>query len=153
MAYNPWIVISELSISYPDFQWGAVANPDEIDINNSEIVSKINLISTKLNEFFLSTELPYSDNTVITRHIQNKSITSEKIADNSIKTIHIEDGSITNSKLGINCVSYLNLQANSVNSLHLQDGSVVYGKLGIDSVATENIQDQAVTLDKVSPEV
>ena len=46
MAFSPWVLITELSISYPDFQWGAVANPDEIDINNSEIVGKLNNLSS-----------------------------------------------------------------------------------------------------------
>ena len=80
MAYSPWTNISELSISYPDFQWGAVANPDEIDINNSEIVGKLNNLINKVNARFSATELPYADGSVITRHYADGSIVDSKIS-------------------------------------------------------------------------
>ena len=80
MAFNPWIPITELSISYPDFQWGAVANPDEIDINNSEIVGKLNNLINKVNERFSAIELPYADGSVITRHYADGSIIDAKIS-------------------------------------------------------------------------
>lgn len=80
MAFSPWIPITELSISYPDFQWGAVANPDEIDINNAEIVGKLNNLINKVNTRFSATELPYADGSVITRHYADGSIVDSKIS-------------------------------------------------------------------------
>lgn len=80
MAFSPWIPITELSISYPDFQWGAVANPDEIDINNAEIVGKLNNLINKVNARFSVTELPYADGSVITRHYADGSIIDSKIS-------------------------------------------------------------------------
>ena len=80
MAFSPWIPITELSISYPDFQWGAVANPDEIDINNAEIVGKLNNLINKVNARFSATELPYADGSVITRHYADGSIVDSKIS-------------------------------------------------------------------------
>ena len=80
MAYNPWVRVSELSISYPSFQWGAIANPDEININNSEIVNKLNSLINKFNEMFSSDELPYPDGCVKTRHYADGSIIDSKIS-------------------------------------------------------------------------
>jgi hypothetical protein len=36
------VTIENLTLSYPDFQAGAVINPEEFDQNNNEIVTKIN---------------------------------------------------------------------------------------------------------------
>lgn len=80
MAFSPWVLITELSVSYPDFQWGAVANPDEIDINNSEIVGKLNNLINKVNARFSATELPYVDGSIITRHYADESIIDSKIS-------------------------------------------------------------------------
>ena len=80
MAFSPWVIITELSISYPDFQWGAVANPDEVDINNSEIVGKLNNLINKVNARFSATELPYADGSIITRHYADGSIIDSKIS-------------------------------------------------------------------------
>lgn len=80
MAYNPWVRVSELSISYPSFQWGAIANPDEININNSEIVNKLNSLINKFNEMFSFDELPYPDGCVKTRHYADGSIIDSKIS-------------------------------------------------------------------------
>ena len=80
MAFSPWVLITELSVSYPDFQWGAVANPDEIDINNSEIVGKLNNLINKVNARFSATELPYADGSIVTRHYTDESIIDSKIS-------------------------------------------------------------------------
>ena len=107
MAFNPWILITELAISYPDFQWGAVANPDEIDINNSEIVSKINLISSKMNTMFSSLEVPYPDGSVVNRHYANGSIDNVKIS---------ETANISQSKIN-NITGWITNITNASNSL------------------------------------
>lgn len=130
MAFSPWIPITELSISYPDFQWGAVANPDEIDINNSEIVGKLNNLINKVNARFSATELPYADGSVITRHLLDKSVTSPKIADNAITTIHIADWSITNAKM----------QSDTINTHNIIDGAVTSSKIANNSVTNAKLE-------------
>lgn len=47
--------ILNLTLSYPDFQLNQVIDPDQIDLNNSQIVSKMNEIGTKLNTLFTGT--------------------------------------------------------------------------------------------------
>ena len=107
MAFNPWIPITELSISYPDFQWGAVANPDEIDINNSEIVGKLNNLINKVNERFSAIELPYPNGSIINRHYANGSIDNVKIS---------ETANISQSKIN-NTAGWITNITNASNSL------------------------------------
>lgn len=47
--------ILNLTLSYPDFQLNQVIDPDQIDLNNSQIVAKMNEIGTKLNTLFTGT--------------------------------------------------------------------------------------------------
>lgn len=47
--------ILNLTLSYPDFQLNQVIDPDQVDLNNAQVVSKVNEISTKLNTLFTGT--------------------------------------------------------------------------------------------------
>jgi len=126
MAFSPWIPITELSISYPDFQWGAVANPDEIDINNSEIVGKLNNLINKVNARFSATELPYADGSVITRHYADGSIIDSKIsatANISQTKINSTTGWISTSLSTAN--SNATLAVNTANSAETKADSAV----------------------------
>lgn len=78
MAYVP---VTTLSISYPDFKWGGVANPDEIDINNLEIVTKLNSTIETMNTQFGQAVIPYPDSSVTTPKIANLAVTTAKLAD------------------------------------------------------------------------
>ena len=126
MAFNPWIPITELAISYPDFQWGAVANPDEIDINNAEIVGKLNNLINKVNARFSATELPYTDGSVITRHYADGSIIDSKIsatANIAQMKINSTTGWISTSLSTAN--SNATLAVNTANSAETKANSAV----------------------------
>ena len=43
--------INSLAISYPDFQLNQIIDPDQVDLNNAQIVNKINNVITAINEF------------------------------------------------------------------------------------------------------
>lgn len=47
--------ILNLTLSYPDFQLNQVIDPDQVDLNNSQIVAKVNEMGTKLNTLFTGT--------------------------------------------------------------------------------------------------
>jgi hypothetical protein len=51
------MTIGNLSISYPDFQLNTVIDPEQMDTNNLELVTKINQIITKYNAI-TSSEIP-----------------------------------------------------------------------------------------------
>ena len=126
MAFSPWIPITELSISYPDFQWGAVANPDEIDINNAEIVGKLNNLINKVNARFSATELPYADGSVITRHYADGSIIDAKIsftANIAQRKINSTTGWISTSLLNAN--NNATLAVNTANSAEIKADNAV----------------------------
>lgn len=43
------MAITELVISYPDFKWNEIIDPEEFDTNNNEIVTKVNEVIGELN--------------------------------------------------------------------------------------------------------
>lgn len=47
--------IYDLAIAYPDFQLNQIIDPDQIDLNNSQLVSKINQLIKYINTFTQST--------------------------------------------------------------------------------------------------
>lgn len=47
--------IYDLAIAYPDFQLNQIIDPDQIDLNNSQVVAKINQIVKSINTFTQST--------------------------------------------------------------------------------------------------
>lgn len=140
MAFSPWIPITELSISYPDFQWGTVANPDEIDINNAEIVGKLNNLINKVNARFSATELPYADGSVITRHYADGSIVDSKIsatANIAQTKINSTTGWISTSLLNAN--NNATLAVTTANSAETKANSAVATATSAESKADDAV--------------
>lgn len=81
--------IKNLVIPYPDFKLNDIIDPEQFDVNNADIVEKINEVITNINSHIGSTTLPHPD----------ASVTSSKIASNAITTVKIKDGVITSAKL------------------------------------------------------
>lgn len=44
--------MEKIYLSYPDFKWGETIDPEEIDVNNADIVAKINEVVDMLNSLF-----------------------------------------------------------------------------------------------------
>ena len=139
-----------LNISYPDFKLNEIINPDEFDLNNKEIVDKINEIITSVNEQFGSTIIPYPDSSVITAKLADSSVTNIKIADGAITVNKITDDSITTPKILDGSVVESKIADGVVTTVKIADLNVTTGKLANLSVTTEKLANLSVTTDKIN---
>lgn len=135
--------VLHLVLSYPDFKLNEIINPEEFDINNGEVVAKVNEIIDLVNEKFGAEIIPYPDNSVITSKIAPLAITSDKIADSNILTSKIADNAITTSKI---------LDAN-VTTTKIADSSVVTSKIANANVTSEKLANGCVITDKLGQNV
>ena len=88
----------------------------------------------------LVTALNIANQAVQTRHLADRSVTSEKIQVSAVGTAQMNNGAITGAKIADDTIQTRHLQAYAVNTDELADLAVT----------TEKIEDQAVTTDKIA---
>lgn len=88
-------------------------------------------------------------NSVSGVHIQNGSITADKLVANSITTDKLQANSITTNHLQANSISTEHLQANSVTADKIHANSITTDKLQASSITTDKLQANSVTTDKL----
>lgn len=100
-------------------------------------------------------------NSVGTKQLKKKAVTSAKIADGSVRGADIADGSVTTAeladaaatlaKLADDSVDGAKLVDGSVSSADLADASVTLAKLAADSVDSSKVVDESLTAADLGP--
>lgn len=128
--------IKTLQISYPDFRFGEVIDPEQIDANNSELMNKINEITPVLN-----ISKTNSDNNTQLYSDLNSSMSQYKTdISNEVDTLSSNFNVLNNSM-----TSYKNDITSKQNSLEQRQNQVIAGV-----TSDSEIQDSRVSYDGVS---
>lgn len=99
------------------------------------------------------------DGSIKTRHLQDKSVTTEKINNEAVTTDKIKDGNITTNKINNQAVTTDKIADGSVTTDKIDtkaittdkvaDGNITNEKLSKDSVTSNKIKNDSVTTDKI----
>jgi len=112
-------VISNLIIPYPDFKLNDIIDSEQFDMNNADIVSKMNEVIASLNTHNNATLLPHPDLSIATAKLIDGVVTTPKIADGSVTAVKLGAGVYTD------LVNYMNTYGYSTVS-----GHTIYDKNG-----------------------
>lgn len=101
-----------------------------------------------------------NDKAIKTRHLDDKSVTADKIADNAVNSSMISDGSITEAKMAINAVDTVKIKdaaitgnkiaTDAIETTKIKDKAITEAKIAEDAIGTANIKDKTITGDKIA---
>lgn len=132
--------INSLSISYPDFRLNDTIDPEQFDVNNADLVSKINEVVTYLNtdiglKMIQSILLVAGDGTVKGTQTIGTSGNSIQLKEGSNISLSYDPVANTITIAGQSTVESTPADA-SVITAKLADGAVTDSKLSSDRLAT-----------------
>lgn len=145
------MTITSLVLPYPDFKLQEVIDPDQFDLNNQSISTKMNEISTAVNSNTTSITAKSDKSYVDTQDtgLQTQ-ITSNKTADDARHASLLDRMTSAETSLTTKATtSYVDTQVALIQSGYIVDNSITTVKIVDRSVTTGKLADLAVNASKV----
>ncbi len=128
-------------------------NLDGGDIANAVTINKSPTVDFNSGDVQGSLTLTQLNDGTGALTIQNDAVTTDKIGDSEVRTADIADLQVTTGKLGNDAVTTGKIADGEVRTLDIADLNVTNAKLASNAVTTDKIFVDAVTADKINPDV
>ena len=144
----PTTPITNLSISYPDFKLQEIIDPDQFDINNADIVNKVNEIISMVNSNTTTIE-GYATSKADKSYVDSQNSNLQNQINTINTTLSSHTTSINNLATQKADKTYVDAQISFIQSGQIVDNAVSTSKIQNGAVTNPKIADGAITASKV----
>lgn len=123
--------------NYPSIQY----LEDNYPTNND-----VYLVDEADNKFLASDH----EKIVLTKHLGDGVVTTEKIAPLSVGSTELKIGAVTTDKIGLQAITFNKIAENAVQNKHILDGSIKESKIADGAVTNEKLASLSITTEKIA---